>query len=78
MRSCLACAVSALAALAANAEWRAIEQVNEMDGTTTTSFIVRDVAPTRPLESYDGESAGYHGGNPDGTAVKMRAHTACV
>ena len=55
MRLCLACAVSALAALAANAEWRVIEQVNEMDGTTTTSFIVRDVAPTRPLESYDGE-----------------------
>ena len=55
MRLCVAFALSALVTLAANAEWRVVERVNEMDGTKTTSFILGDVAPTRPLESYDGQ-----------------------
>lgn len=51
----VALALAMVGSVAAQAEWRAVEHVNEMDGTTSTSFVLDAVAPTRPLLSYDGE-----------------------
>ena len=38
-----------------HAEWRMVHEVNEMDGVTTTSFVLEGIAPTRPLVSHEGE-----------------------